>query len=263
MNSTRNILDKLYQDYYCEDNTEEISRSSHWREFHNKANVKMTDGKFDSLCGYGFGDLEQQGIASKFFHWLTNETYLIWIDNRKEILKTIKIAKKITKKMGFHFSYECFRQVCSFIVFSKDIPKDKEIRVINIGDGYGFMSNLIKEVFPNAKICLVDLGKTLLFQANFCNKVHKNARHYLVSKDSFAQKLALDSDFLYCPAENLDLLDSFSFDLAITIVSMQEMNEETVLRYFKFLRKYLKEDNLFYCCNREKNSFLMEKYLAL
>lgn len=113
------------------------------------------------------------------------------------------------------------------------------------------MSALIKELFPNSLICLVDLGKILLFQAHYCEKAHPECLHRLVldSSDTINQS---DLDFLYCPAEYLEKLDELSFDIAINIASMQEMNQTSINTYFDFLRHHMSSNNLFYCCNREE-----------
>ena len=123
--------------------------------------------------------------------------------------------------------------------------------MIIIGDGYGFLSALIKEIFPNSLICLVDLGKILLFQAYYCEKAYPHSLHRLVSESSGTISQP-DLGFLYCPAEFLEKLDKYSFDVAINIASMQEMNQSSINTYFDFLRRYMPPDNLFYCCNRKE-----------
>jgi len=130
-----------------------------------------------------------------------------------------------------------------------------KIRVINIGDGDGFLSALIKEAFPRASICLVDLGKTLLFQAHYCIRLHPNASHVLVSESDKGADYS-GADFLYCPAEHLDKIDNLNFDLGINISSMQEMNKDSIETYFEFIRRHMNRNNLFYCCNREEKKLI-------
>jgi len=112
-----------------------------------------------------------------------------------------------------------------------------------IGDGYGFLSAMIKSVYPDTRLVMVDIGKTLLFQAETCRKIYGTSSHALVGGSE-------DADFIYCPAERLDEVDA-PLDIAINIASMQEMTPETVSGYFYFLRIHCHPDNLFYCCNRE------------
>ena len=119
-----------------------------------------------------------------------------------------------------------------------------------IGDGYGFLSALIKAIFPKASIVLVDLGKTLLFQSYYCQKVYPGCTHLLPHMVFEKERV----DFVYCPTERLNELERYRFDLAVNIASMQEMNLLTIQRYFDFLRRTLQKKNLFYCCNRESKT---------
>ncbi len=105
-------------------------------------------------------------------------------------------------------------------------------------------------MMPESRICLVDLGKTLLFQAFYCQTAHPHRSHGLMENGSVPSDTRLD--FLYCPAEHLEKLNGFSFDAAINIASMQEMNQLAIQEYFSFLRSHMPAKNLFYCCNREE-----------
>ena len=125
-------------------------------------------------------------------------------------------------------------------------------RILIIGDGFGFLSAFIKEMLPQAKITLIDLGKTLLFEVHHCSKAHPHLVHCLPFdvRTGDHNPEALDASFVYCPAEHIKTLKDFEFDLAINVNSFQEMNNETVNNYFDFMRGSLKKENLFYCCNR-------------
>ncbi len=93
----------------------------------------------------------------------------------------------------------------------------------------------------------VDIGQTLLFQLVHCQKAHPKKKHVLVGAGGDSAR----ADFLYCPSDQLHLLDSLDFDIAVNVASMQEMAPATVAAYFTFLRQRLRRANLFYCCNRE------------
>ena len=96
-------------------------------------------------------------------------------------------------------------------------------------------------------IVMVDIGKTLFYQAYYVQKAYPQERHKLASNAPHSE----DTDFAYCSTERLDDLENYRFDIAINIASMQEMTPETIERYFRFLRSNLNEANLFYCFNRE------------
>jgi len=197
--------------------------------------------------------LENRSILFQFSSWLTILSYLVRLDSQKELCQLIKVGKKVVKRMGLSFTYDCFRQICSLNLILRYLKTKNHLHVLVIGDGYGFLSALLKEVLPDSRITLVDLGKTLLFQAYYIQKAHPALSHRLTLNHDAGKIIKVESDFSYCPAEFLSQLDlNVKFDLAINIASMQEMNQETIRYYFDYLRHHLSSENLFYCCNREE-----------
>lgn len=244
-----NILTSLYNHYYLSDQTPSHLVSSHWREIHQSTNVEVSNGRIENL-NLLLGDHQSLRFHHKILNWMTIWSYLIRLGNRNAAIRVMNKAIPLAKRMGLTFTYDCFRQACTVTLLTRHIPMNKKMRVINIGDGYGFLSSLIKEVFPHTQLCLVDLGKTLFFQSYYCQKAFARKKHFLVSKDLAGSDIDADADFIYCPAEHLSSLAILSFELAINVVSMQEMNAATIGHYFAFLRAHMKEENLFYCCNR-------------
>lgn len=255
-NNKESIISELYRRYYIENSQPEDLISSHWKAFHKKIQIEFEGNRIKTLKGYGFGDLEDRFFIHQVLSWIAIVSYLVRLENRSELIRLIQIAIPIARRMGLLFSYDCFRYVCSLnMIMNRMRMKDrKRINIINIGDGYGFLSALIKEVFPDSLICLVDLGKTLLFQAYYCSKSHPDRSHFLITdfnKNEIKETDIANIDFLYCPAEFLEKLGGISFNIAINIASMQEMNENSIKAYFEFFRRHMSSDNLFYCCNRE------------
>ncbi len=247
-----NIVRRLFADYYAApQKAEEGYTSRHWQELHKEVQVDFNGDAVVSLAGSGFGDLQNGSGVYRLCSWLTIVSYLLILKERARIFSLLPTALKLLKRMSLKFSYDAFRQVCFLAVLEPYLSKPA-VRILNIGDGYGFLSALIKDKYPDAKIVLADLGKTLLFQAHFCQKAVPQARHFLVGRDVPVSPLA---DFVYCSVENLDVLSSHAFDIAINIASMQEMNQRTVQRYFSFLRQTITDDGYFYCCNRAEKMF--------
>lgn len=189
----------------------------------------------------------------RVFSWATVISYLLHIKNKFLILRMMVPAMRIAVRMGLSFVYDSFRQVCmlTLIMANGGFKVEDRLSILCIGDGYGFLSCLIKEIFPKARIIFVDLGKTLLFQAYFSKRAFPNCKHILVS-EATEPPLLVDADFVYCAVEYLQYLNKEIFDLAINIDSMQEMNQNTVKEYFEFMRGHLRQKNLFYCCNRKE-----------
>jgi len=242
----------LYEDYYLkEEKAQEKYISSHWVIQKEKMKVETDDdGNVVSVGGIGFTGLKTKNRLTKWSNYLCILSYLAWLPHRPALLKLIFASLRVCRAMGFYFSYDCFRQVCSLELimrYMSDEMKRKRLTFLIVGDGYGFLSALLKAVYPDSTIVLVDIGRTLLFQAFHCRKVYPDRVHARVDEPIDPMK----ADFVYCPTEYLEQLTMFKYDIMVNIGSMQEMNPQTIGRYFSFFRNYANRQNLFYCCNRE------------
>jgi len=249
----KELLKSLYTEYYVEKSgSGDKFLSSYWKEHSSLASVKMdADGNVVLLSGAGFGALETKNPLNRILAYMGHLSYLIALPERAEIIRLMSPSREVIKRMGIFFSFDCFKQVCSLALIKKHMPlsmKKKRPVFMVVGDGCGFLSSLIKSVFPDSTIVLADIGTTLFFQAYYCQKVHPKYSHRGISETPFSAK----EDFIYCPCERLEEVDMFEYDVAVNIVSMQEMNLPTIERYFSYLRKYCSKENLFYCCNRER-----------
>lgn len=249
----KKLIEQLYKDYYSSeinpDNANDLS--SHWKYHSQQFNVYLNKEKdYLNLKGIGFGDMTSKNSLHQLLNYLGHCFYLLQLADKKNIFRLIPSALIICKKGGFYFSFDCFKQVCSLALIQKYISngiKKKRLTFLIIGDGHGFLSSLIKHVFPQATIILIDIGKTLLFQAAYCQKIYPQYLHCGVYEMSNLKAI----DFLYCPSEFLEKISSFKIDIVINIASMQEMNTQAIQGYFSFLRTHCNTENLFYCCNRE------------
>jgi len=151
------------------------------------------------------------------------KSYLKRIKNVRRVNALLPLAKKVCGEMNTYLSYSFFRQVCALALILK---YTKIHSALIIGDGYGFLSCLIKKVFPDSRIVLVDIPEILKIQKKY-------------AKAEF-----------YTP-DQIDKIQG-EFDLAINICSMQEMTKEMIALYFKLIRRTSK---LFYCCNRLRKEY--------
>lgn len=254
VSETENIQRALYERYYAaESAAERPLTSSHWVDFGRQTVVELDGGgRITRMRGAGFGKLDlDPGLLKRWLGRLTMASYLATLPERRTIWPMLRRGREVTRRAGLQFNIEAFRQVCSVKLVASSVAREgiTAERVLIIGDGYGFCANLLKRLWPLCRLALVDLGKTLLFQVVSGQRVHPGARHVLLTPPDGADPSA---DFLYCPAEHLDALSGLTFDVAVNMMSMQEMNRETIARYFAFLRKRLRSGrHLFYCCNRE------------
>jgi len=247
----QDICMELFSKYVVDDQTPSHLVSSHWRKMYQAMSLN-DEAEVKTIRGLGFGQMDRLNLPAKVFSWMTILMYMLSLQDRMVLFRIMVIARKVAARMGLDFSYDCFRQVCSLQLIGKysSLGRGRGTCLV-IGDGYGFLSCLLKDVYPDCRVILIDLGKTLLFQARHCQNAFPSARHLLVDFNNDCN--IEDADFVYCPAEKIDSIRTFIHVCwAINIASMQEMNKGTVESYFSFLRDVLVQDNLFYCCNRKE-----------
>jgi len=248
------LIGQLIESYYRTDPDSQDREfvSSHWRHYGDQFEVQ-TDaaGNLISLQGVGFGVAKWHGLGNRLLDQLCAVSTIAGLPCKLEILRLRSIAAKLCRQVGLDPTTNIVRQLFCLNLIRNNLAvagvNGSKLRFLMIGDGYGVLAALVKVLFPESSLVLVDMGKSLLFQSYYCQMAHPDCTHQLaVSMDS-----NYNADFVYCPTERLSSLSHLEFDVAINIASMQEMSNETVQRYFDFLRKGLKPAHLFYCLNRE------------
>ncbi len=250
-NQDNYIVNELIKKCFANPNIKEEGLvSSHWLFYSDRVQLGFNDkGDLISLKSEGFGNPTWNSIRACVLDLFCILTHLLHLKRRISIIKLYIKVCFLCKRMGLSPTLDAFRQVCSLVILSEHITKRLTSRPLNfliIGDGYGILSCLIAHRFPGCTLTLVDIGKTLLFQAYYCQRAYPNFRHNLLGTPL---PISLEA-FNYCASEDMSILRSFEFDIAINIASMQEMNQQTISKYFRLLRDVMRNDNLFYCSNR-------------
>lgn len=244
------VAARLFARYYRNGEALVEGASSHWRSFSRQFEVMVGEGgEIQKLVGYGFGESHRFSIGSRTFAAIGNWLHLLVLD-APGLRAKVPQAKRVVHQMGLHFSQDAFRQMCADWFLGGAIENGAAggggVRtILVIGDGHGILSALLHNRFPSARILLVDLGATLLFQAAHLAKAFPSATHVLTDEDFAATS---DATFSYCPADRIESLPKGVIDLAINVASMQEMTPAAVADYFKLLRE--RRTKMFYCCNR-------------
>jgi len=249
-----NDLRWLFDRYYGTERSSGPETSSHWTACSKQVEVRLdANGCPVPVRGHGFGELRFPRPWQAALDWVTIGAYLARLPDRARMIPLLRPGPRLARRMGLAFTYDAFRQVCTLALIAGHLSETQHrggLRVLLIGDGYGFLGALVKEVYPQAAVVFVDLGQVLLFQAHYVQRAHPGCRHRVAGAGR-AEPLA-DSDFVYCPADRLEALPRLSCDVAVNIASMQEMTTEAVTSYLRFLREHLATEGLFYCCNRER-----------
>lgn len=128
----------------------------------------------------------------------------------------------------------------SFIKDKADIKDD--IRVLEIGSGYGRLAHLFK--FLGAKkYVLVDISPALIVAQNYMHNIMPNLKYFDFRPiDDFqsVQREFEEADVCFMSADQISLLPEKYFDLAINVCSLMEMKLETIDYYIKQIERTTK-----------------------
>jgi hypothetical protein len=105
--------------------------------------------------------------------------------------------------------------------------------VWEIGAGWGGFARQFKTLFPKTTYVVTDLPQTLLFSATYLMTCFPEARVVFDGEGSGGGLPAdwENADFVFVPHTRLDLVRPARLDLAINMVSFQEMTTAQVERY--------------------------------
>ena len=117
-----------------------------------------------------------------------------------------------------------------------DLEQHRRPMFLEIGGGYGALAHQFVTLFPNALYVIVDLPETLLYSAAYLSLIHGPKRVRLVSPgESVGRNTPDNVSFVLVPNFALNVLRRLRFDLAINVMSFQEMTAGQIGRYLEFV----------------------------
>lgn len=120
--------------------------------------------------------------------------------------------------------------------------------ILEIGAGYGGLTAKLKDLYPKARIILLDLPEVNAVQHYYLSVRYPEAR--IIDYGNWDGLEDSDFDFAILPGWAIEQIDAGSIDLAINLRSMMEMNAEIVAFYFGHIQRTVKTGGLFTCVNR-------------
>jgi putative sugar O-methyltransferase len=125
--------------------------------------------------------------------------------------------------------------------------------VAEIGGGYGGLACKMKQMFPDALVCMFDLPEVCPTQIYYLSRRYPDARifdHVTFKREGIDALLTGDWDFAVLPGWVIEALPEDSLDLAANTRSMMEMNRDVVTFYMEQLNRTVRPGGIFYCVNR-------------
>jgi len=240
--------------------------SSHWKKYHS--GFAFTGDGFSGL--QGFGGLSEPTPARNAWHWLMQVPFRRMGAGFAEFSRLNKLGRKIAMRQRRVYDLDMMRQAIS-LAFMKDRldgQPDSNSTVCVIGDGFGSMTALLVQSRSARVVLLVNLTRTLLVDLWYLKLALGEGfqqQVYLATEGAGVSELVAElrsrggreTYVVALQATDHSLLRSCAIDVAINIVSMQEMDPPIIAEYFGDLRAPSdahQEGPFFYCCNREEKT---------
>ena len=196
---------------------------------------------------------KNRGVCRNLFHWSLQLPFRFMVTPFYRVWQLENIGRKIAKLQGRLFTHDMIRQILTLALIDKYSHQNKiPATVLNIGDGYGFMSSLFLSTYLDRKVICVNLTKPLLLDAIFVRKGVPGVNTALVTNLIDLKNAIADPaiNLVLVQADNANILTEIPIGLATNLVSMQEMDMPVVKNYFDILRRNPANHTLFYCCNK-------------
>ena len=135
-----------------------------------------------------------------------------------------------------------------------NIPgSENRLSVIEIGSGWGGYAYTFKTLKPNTTYFLVDLPATLLFSSTYLQGVFPEANCVIVNESNLKEisENWMKFDFVFISPNFLQMMPSLKFNLALNMVSFQEMTTDQVETYARYISNSGCQN--FYSLNRDRS----------
>jgi len=138
---------------------------------------------------------------------------------------------------------------------------EERIVCLEIGAGYGGIAHQIGRMVPRSTYIILDLPEMLFWPAVFLRLNNPPESIYLYDPETFAEagleRIVASYKFVILPHYVIERLASFpTVNVAINIISMQEMREAQVRAYCAFLSRHL--EGWFYSDNFARHEYNRE-----
>ena len=131
--------------------------------------------------------------------------------------------------------YEALIALKKSKLLDRFINSGKRNIVWEIGAGWGGFAYQFKTICPNSTYIITDFPEVILFSATYLMNVFPNAKFLIYgevpAKETF--KNLEEFDFIFIPNTFLNFMSPERMDLAINMISFQEMTTEQVKAYAK------------------------------
>ena len=127
------------------------------------------------------------------------------------------------------------------------IKKNGEVRILEIGGGYGALASWFKNIFPESSYVLLDLPECLIFSGLYLSLIKPDISRGFGISEEFA-------GWKFIPNYMAEKLED-TFDLVVNTLSMSEMSQLQVETYVGLMKRFwLKDGGLFFEQNQDNRN---------
>ena len=217
----------------------------YWQREGERLKVKR-EGDLVSLRGFGVGTGGAQTFSWKVIHALERLSYREVTERLKSYAEIWSLTRRLARGLSQGLTFDVWKSAVIVATLADHWAQQglSPRTFAVIGDGDGFLSALVRQFVPQARIYCIDLPKGLVFQAHLHHRADKKAR---LTRLRWRGEEEAEVVFVL-PQEIEQIPDPI--DCAVNIASMQEMSAASIASYFKFLRQRSLPESRFYCVNR-------------
>jgi putative sugar O-methyltransferase len=131
----------------------------------------------------------------------------------------------------------------------KDHFGEKEIKICEIGAGYGLLASMLHQLFNVKSYTVIDLPQNLYLTSLYLTSLYPDKSIQFINRKHEVQKSLQELNFVF--AGDLGMLDSdYDFDLILNIDSFGEMNREAASEYVQWAKGKLSSKGVLHTDNR-------------
>lgn len=225
---------------------------SSYRQSEVKEFTVHADGAVQGACVLGMIS-RKRGVVVTAAHWVLQFPFRHMGRRFLPLRYALSLGRLIAHREKRAFTYDLLRHALTLALIRHHLSlEDRNGVSAVIGDGYGMMASYLLLDRPERKVVVVNLTKPLLLDLVFIRQAVPGVGIALV-RDEQDMRAALADPLVRVigvQADHASSLAAAPIDLAVNIVSMQEMAPSAVAAYFHLLRASPAPRTAFYCCNK-------------
>ena len=130
---------------------------------------------------------------------------------------------------------------------------ESDILAVDVGGGWGCFGHIFKTLIPNATYVIIDHPETLLLSYIYLYSLYPGKKIYVYCEEDFykVKNHLKEFDFVLLPPTIIKIFNFENIDIAINMLSFEDMSSEQVSRYLSWLS--LSNVRLLYSHNRVKS----------